>query len=1717
MNEGEQDNQYSKIRDELFLLQSRTQKETQKKNLEIKQNLQKSRNYTDVISIMQVNSEYRTLVQRQKLQNYFRYTTFFQKLVKKNSFEKIQSLIEKCADRVQYRFINQGDIVYKYMEKADSVYFIIKGEASVLIPKKYEQIEDEKQNKLQLQKNSVSINQNQKQHQYQSSFRNNESQGQISGLNINLNQAQSDDFRIASLADIPLDSSFQKDHKKYSQNQNSIYQLSPIRSTKLKRGALIASQQFFFQEGIDASPVKSIDNIRRLNSMSLIQEMEVNKTRSFSMSPKKQNSNYSHIIDRNQFSSAAARALFSPEKLDSSSNQKKDENFDIDIQGSEILSSQKYPLLDDNSSLQSFQTETQKNQNILQIKLFKSESKNKNQGSNQSYFNNQDLGYDGAERMITSFSQIPYENNDAISEKSEIDSIIGENRYNQNLSDFRLEQTKKLSNLEKVFMSEPEFQLCFGSLYPHEINNCALYFFDGNTFKYNFGQRIKQNQNTDTIDLIQKQPRSTTCVALTPLQLAHLDKNDYNDILKDIEEINLWRKIDQICKSFDTEKVPNLKKMIADIFPFLQKVVFQKGQLIFQQGEFTRGCYIIKKGEIELTKWSIIDPPEEFQKENQFRNWQSFCYPQEITLSLITPGQFFGEEDILRNRRFRSLNAKCKSSECTLYFISKIHFLRILYESNILVDIFVNRSKLKDKWHKEKFEKMIQILKDDYTKRLGRNLFEEKKKEILGKKKREEIEKEKKDYNQMTGMFRDTYEKMSWKMSVADELNFPFKQLENQETAERQKADQEYQTNDIQNQIRSHKQSRSNSSDSGLLSDCNSQKRKIKQYGRLVIQKGSKQTFLEEKMAILANLQERQMRQLAKKKQLLPQKTIDEAISKTNLVQKSFQNSHNLNISSSIKNSKNQPDKQNPQEQNQLKQISYVNHFSKQYTQWKKKSNSVEKIQKSNQNILEKSQKENQYISIENKDNQCETQNNASCQSVNASKDKRILSPDRFSKQDSNQLQTQVLLPNQLQQQKRNKTNDPQINVKGKEVNEDTQLAKINLELDNETEIQKQEISEKQKQLMASLTCKIQGFQEDLQQKINKLNHKDKLQMCEGKEKKLPVDFKIKTARTQAEAIVSHYINILNEQEKVQKKKKSKKVKRNKLDIIEYRLKGQVWAVMQMKRELAKFEIKKQLTLKNEKSKQIIRSLSSPPVQQEQISNNQTLKTNIFIRQQDSKFHNIFEKIKNQVIEIQQDKFNQNNLYIPAFSVFPYTNNAEYILSHPLLNSQADKTSIAFKHADLQDRDQQKKQRESLQREQQVRSQTEETHSRKKQNNKKKNLDELMIKEWNQTLQIAKQKQNNIDRENINDISLIEFQQPSPLSKQNSIQQAEPNLQLSKDVINVSSEDENKAKDQYNSKHDRQNNFEDEQQDINLLNTTFQNTLRSDQKNKSLEANQKQRQPSDCFRKNLISDQKQGSNIVNYHTSSLNRNKYHKSFNQEQKKSQNSSLMSNANFRKRILSQQFTYQEQLQQQFKSIEDNIKQNLQSTNSFIILKNASNKDILNNQVNDQGEQENRVDIHQIKNLNNTETQSTIKQLVMSANRIVRSSSSSLNNKNGISISKSNLINKINNKISQIKQEESYANCLNINNSFLTAEQNNNSNSQYQITNYFLNKNSNLQNIQNQKQAINQGDKIDGVMKIINESQLNYLKKINIQQKPNSLVITNHQGKPITYKFK
>lgn len=38
-----------------------------------------------------------------------------------------------------------------------------------------------------------------------------------------------------------------------------------------------------------------------------------------------------------------------------------------------------------------------------------------------------------------------------------------------------------------------------------------------------------------------------------------------------------------------------------------------------------------------------------------------------------------------------------------------------------------------------------------------------------------EIEKEQKEYNFMSGMFRDTYERMIWKMSVNDEITFPIK------------------------------------------------------------------------------------------------------------------------------------------------------------------------------------------------------------------------------------------------------------------------------------------------------------------------------------------------------------------------------------------------------------------------------------------------------------------------------------------------------------------------------------------------------------------------------------------------------------------------------------------------------------------------------------------------------------------------------------------------------------------------------------------------------------------------------------------------------------------------------------------------------------------------------------------------------------------------------
>lgn len=69
-----------------------------------------------------------------------------------------------------------------------------------------------------------------------------------------------------------------------------------------------------------------------------------------------------------------------------------------------------------------------------------------------------------------------------------------------------------------------------------------------------------------------------------------------------------------------------------------------------------------------------------------------------------------------------------------VYFIKRLHFLRILYESNAVVDVFEERSRAKDKWHGDKFKSMTNILKDDYAKRLSTNLLEEKEQDIIDKK-----------------------------------------------------------------------------------------------------------------------------------------------------------------------------------------------------------------------------------------------------------------------------------------------------------------------------------------------------------------------------------------------------------------------------------------------------------------------------------------------------------------------------------------------------------------------------------------------------------------------------------------------------------------------------------------------------------------------------------------------------------------------------------------------------------------------------------------------------------------------------------------------------------------------------------------------------------------------------------------------------------------------
>ena len=207
------------------------------------------------------------------------------------------------------------------------------------------------------------------------------------------------------------------------------------------------------------------------------------------------------------------------------------------------------------------------------------------------------------------------------------------------------------------------------------------HYFDGQVFRYFVSARLGVGQSFGELGLLRRKPRAATILCLENTHLGILQKCDYETIYFEIQN----QKLKNMIRFFKDSLDPHLTNDTITKFAYLfeKKRIFF-GEKIYREGDSSDYVYLIKKGEIELTRSKLkevdVNASSSHYKSKselrlsklQFRQNHSNLQTvnEKTAVAILRIGDYFGEEEVISSQK-RMYSAVCVSSKAILYSITK--------------------------------------------------------------------------------------------------------------------------------------------------------------------------------------------------------------------------------------------------------------------------------------------------------------------------------------------------------------------------------------------------------------------------------------------------------------------------------------------------------------------------------------------------------------------------------------------------------------------------------------------------------------------------------------------------------------------------------------------------------------------------------------------------------------------------------------------------------------------------------------------------------------------------------------------------------------------------------------------------------------------------------------------------------------------------------------
>lgn len=254
---------------------------------------------------------------------------------------------------------------------------------------------------------------------------------------------------------------------------------------------------------------------------------------------------------------------------------------------------------------------------------------------------------------------------------STIHSITREKTEDFFINDDEIMKTISMHNL---FNPENEEQLAKLKFFEQNYINdrIPLSAEDEEKFTKTYGNKVREMKEWAIFgELAQEtaKPRTATIITLANTEVIRINQVAYQNIIKNALKIKKALMVEFICKVLFISKKPTDRQIVASILPSVDKIKIKKGEVFIMQGDPHDNLYLIKKGEVKLSKL-VKDEPNSMAYEKidpqVYEEIIAKLNGQLIPVGICSSNEFVGEELIFAENLASEFNYECLSFKATI-------------------------------------------------------------------------------------------------------------------------------------------------------------------------------------------------------------------------------------------------------------------------------------------------------------------------------------------------------------------------------------------------------------------------------------------------------------------------------------------------------------------------------------------------------------------------------------------------------------------------------------------------------------------------------------------------------------------------------------------------------------------------------------------------------------------------------------------------------------------------------------------------------------------------------------------------------------------------------------------------------------------------------------------------------------------------------------------